>query len=144
MSQMLRILGIACLAAAAPAVAAATDDPTRADERSSKAEASGGEATSAAPASGLRVVVDPETGAIVENPSARQLEDLSETRRFAKRRPARELRSFPLATGGEGVFLDGWANHSLKVEVTSDGKLRTACSQGDRHGAQNPDEDEER
>ena len=83
---------------------------------------------------GLQVVVDPISGQIVNNPTDGQLERVAEGIDIEARRSSWELREFRLSSGGRGVFLDGWADHSLRVEVAPDGQLRAVCSQGDAHG----------
>lgn len=99
------------------------------------------EPTGAEPASlevgavaGFQVVVDPATGRMVNNPTDLQLDRLAEGIAIERRRSSWELREFWLANGGRGVYLDGWADHSLNVEIGPEGQVRFACSQGDRHG----------
>lgn len=87
---------------------------------------------------GLQVVVDPATGEIIDNPTHLELERLPSGLTRQRRRSARELRDFPLAGGGRGVYLDGWADHSLKARVDGDGRLRLECSQGDEHPTKAP------
>ena len=129
--SLLPILGFACFTAASPATRPEPSEPTRED----------GVATISSPSAsngaGLRVVIDPVTGDIVNNPTDSELRSLSrpiDGRADAKRRSAWELREFSLPSGGRGVVLDGWADHSLSVKVTADGRMQAVCSQGDRHG----------
>ena len=143
MTHMLQILGLACLTAATPASGATDGDVPRVAEASSEEDAAAVAPAPTAPASGLRVVVDPETGRIVDEPTSAQIGRPSEGL-VAKRRPSEELRSFSLPGGGKGVFLDGWADHSLAIEVSADGKMKSVCSQGDQHGAQEPQESPQR
>ena len=82
---------------------------------------------------GFQAVIDPVTGRVVNNPTDAELERLSEGAAVQERRSAWELRDFSLPTGGRGVFLDGWADHSLAVEVTAEGQIRAVCSQGNQH-----------
>ena len=82
---------------------------------------------------GLKVAVDPATGQIIAEPTEADLEILAEGARRIRRPSPYLLRSFKLDRGGEGVFLDGWADHALEVRVGSDGKLRMVCAQGDEH-----------
>jgi len=83
--------------------------------------------------SGLKVVVDPATGRIIAEPTAADLEALSRGTRTERRRSMWELRRFALAHGGEGVFLDGWADHALVVQRDAEGRLQVVCSTGDDH-----------
>ena len=85
---------------------------------------------------GLKVAVDPATGQIISEPTEADLEVLAEGARRVRRPSPYLLRSFDLDNGGEGVFLDGWADHALEVTVDADGTLRVACSQGDEHDSQ--------
>lgn len=121
MAKLFPLVSLFVLAAAASPLASATP--------------AGGEPIDSKPAraAGLKVSIDPETGEINSNPTYEQLERLSDGGSIQPRRSAWELRGFALANGGRGVFLDGWADHSLRLEVTDDGSLRAACSQGDRH-----------
>ena len=84
---------------------------------------------------GLKVAVDPATGQIIAEPTEADLEVLAEGVRRIRRPSPYLLRSFKLDRGGEGVFLDGWADHALEVRVGADGKLRMVCAQGDEHDA---------
>lgn len=120
---LLPTLGLACFVAPAP--------PT--SETTEPAAPEVVEAVATVGGSGFQVVIDPVTGQIVNNPTDAELERLSEGVAVEKRRSAWELREFSLPGGGRGVFLDGWADHSLAVEVTAEGRLRVVCSQGDRH-----------
>ena len=119
---LLPTLGLACFVAPTPPMSATTEPA--APEVVEPVENVGG--------SGFQVVIDPVTGQIVNNPTDAELERLSEGVAVERRRSAWELREFSLPGGGRGVFLDGWADHSLAVEVTAEG-LRVVCSQGDRH-----------
>ena len=83
--------------------------------------------------SGLRVVMNPVTGEIVGRPTADRLGPLGGPPVFPRRRSSRELRRFDLPHGAQGVVLDGWAHHAMRVERTADGSLRTVCSLGDEH-----------
>jgi len=49
------------------------------------------------------------------------------------RRSADELRRFPVPAGGEGVDLDGWADHTVFARRGPDGALELICLQGDTH-----------
>lgn len=81
---------------------------------------------------GSRVFLDPETGRIISRPTAAQLEALGQGPRALRTRPsAWELRDFYLPGGGQGVFLDGWADHSLSVRRTPSGELYFVCTHGD-------------
>lgn len=80
---------------------------------------------------GLRVAVDPATGAIVAQPTADDLSGLGALGR--DRRRADELETFDLPGGARGVVLDRWADHALRVERDADGVLRLVCARGDRH-----------
>ena len=82
---------------------------------------------------GLEVVIDPATGQIVDNPTDLQLERVSEGITLERRRSPWELREFFLSNGGRGVYLDGWADHSLTVEITPDGDMQLGCASGDEH-----------
>jgi hypothetical protein len=82
---------------------------------------------------GLKVVIDPVSGQIVNNPTDAWLETATDEAILHRRRSSWELRTFRLPAGGLGVDLDGWADHSLTAEVAPDGQLRYVCSQGDRH-----------
>ena len=84
---------------------------------------------------GLKVAVDPATGRIIAQPTEADLEVLAEGIRIQRRGSTWELESFNLAHGGEGVFLDGWADHSLVVRRDAEGRLRVGCSAGDDHGS---------
>ncbi len=90
---------------------------------------------------GLRVFVDPVTGELVSEPTDAQLVRLRSARAGregrGERRNSWELRRFPLRNGGEGVFLEGWADHELRVLRSEDGGLRVVCSQGDTHARKN-------
>ncbi|MDH3743749.1 MAG: hypothetical protein OES47_01455 [Acidobacteriota bacterium] len=94
------------------------------------------EETAGVPRSGLRVFVDPETGELVGEPTEEQLERLriETSRQIRERRSSWDLRQFGLRGGGQGVFLDGWADHQLVVRRAEDGSLRTVCSQRDMNG----------
>ena len=82
---------------------------------------------------GLRVVMDPVTGEIVGQPTTAELGRLAGSP-FDQKRTDRDLRSFELPGGGEGVALEGWGHHALRVERAEDGSLRVVCAQGDDHG----------
>ena len=101
-----------------------------ATERFSHGEA---ESDKAVVPSGLRVVMDSETGEIVSQPTASQLGQVVRDSPFVRKRTDRDLRRFAIAAGGQGVALEGWGQHSLRVERGADGNLRTVCSQGDEH-----------
>ena len=78
---------------------------------------------------GLRVVIDPVTGAILDNPTSAELRAVgNDEKGSVPRRSSWELRSFPLPGGGEGVVLDKWAHHSLTVKRTPSGDLHVDCS----------------
>lgn len=83
--------------------------------------------------SGLRVVMNPATGEIVGQPTADQLGRLGAPPSFARRRSSRDLRRFELPHGAQGVVLDGWAHHTMRVERAADGSFRAVCSLGDEH-----------
>lgn len=97
------------------------------------------EALSRPAEAGVRVVVDPATGKIIAQPTTADLEARARSVKIERRRPASELEEFALAGGGKGVFLDGWADHSLEVTLGPDGRFEVACVQGDDH-AQGEDE----
>jgi hypothetical protein len=82
---------------------------------------------------GFKVAVDPVTGEIISQPTEADLEILAEGVRSVRRRSAWELRSFPLQHGGEGVFLDGWADQALEVRVDGEGNLQMTCGQDHDH-----------
>lgn len=82
---------------------------------------------------GLKVVVDPATGRIIAEPTAADLENLSAGRRIERRQSMWGLRRFGLAHGGEGVFLDGWADHAFVARRDAEGRLHVSCSAGDDH-----------
>ncbi len=121
---LLPTLGLACFTTAAPPI------PSETLEADAAAVP---EAVETVASAGFQAVIDPVTGQIVNNPTDAELERLSEGVAVQKRRSAWELRDFALPTGGRGVFLDGWADHSLAVEVTAQGQIRAVCSQGDQH-----------
>ncbi len=116
MLHLLPILGFAVFLAAVP--------PTERERTEPATPEKGGTA-------GSQVVIDPATGRIVNEPTDGQLERLLDGVAVKRRRSAWELRSFSLPAGGRGVYLDGWADHSLAVEVTPEGQFRSVCSQGD-------------
>ena len=118
MFHPLAIMGFAFLVAAVPSTVPEETEPATAETPGS---------------TGLQVVIDPVSGRIVSEPTDAELGRLAEGVAIERRRSAWELRGFSLPTGGRGVYLDGWADHSLAVEVTADGQIRTLCSQGDRH-----------
>lgn len=118
MLRFLPIMGFACLLAAVPPMA-----PEKAEPENPETVGS----------AGLKVVIDPVSGRIVSEPTDAELERLSDEVAVERRRSAWELRGFSLPTGGRGVFLDGWADHSLAVEVSAEGEIREVCSQGERH-----------
>ena len=121
-----RLLPLMVLASlAVPAAPATPPEPEEIETRAPEAPA---------PA-GLRVVLDPETGEILNEPSYAALERLADGTAAEERRSAWDLREFRLPSGGRGVFLDGWADHSLKVTVDAEGKITAECSVGDRHGS---------
>lgn len=117
---LLPTLGLACFTTAAPPITSETPEAAP-------------EALETVASAGLQVVIDPVTGQIVDNPTEAELARLSEGVAVQKRRSAWELRGFSLPSGGRGVFLDGWADHSLAVAETADGQIRAVCSQGDQH-----------
>ena len=85
---------------------------------------------------GLKVVIDPATGKILENPTAEELRSIGSSQAISvPRRSSWELRSFPLPGGGEGVALDEWAHHSLTLRRAENGEFLVQCAQGDVHGA---------
>ena len=120
MFHLLPIMGLTLIVAMAPQAASTEDGPVE----------------GAAVGAGLKVVVDPVTGRIVDSPSDAQLAALSAGLEAGRGRSAWELREFRMSGGGRGVYLDGWADHSLSVEVTADGDMRFMCSQGDDHSRQ--------
>jgi len=122
MIHLLSTFGFTVLAAVAAAEAPASADTSAALL-----------AADAPARSGLQVVVDPVTGQIIDSPTEAQLEVLGRAHVLDERRSAWDLRSFSLPDGGEGVFLDGWADHSLVVTRHSDGNLRLDCAQRDEH-----------
>lgn len=85
-------------------------------------------------AAGLRVVVDPATGQIVDRPTADELGRVGGDPVFSRRRSADELERFDLPHGAQGVVLDGWAHHAMRVERGADGSFRYVCELGDAHG----------
>lgn len=90
---------------------------------------------------GIKVVIDPATGRIIPEPTAADLETLSRGRRSERRGSMWELRRFALTHGGEGVFLDGWADHSLWVRQDGD-RIQVVCSLGHDHGSAADDAEE--
>ncbi len=48
-------------------------------------------------------------------------------------RSAAELHGFSLRGGGEGVLLDGWADHTIIARTNPDGSVQLVCLQGDEH-----------
>jgi len=92
-------------------------------------------------APGFKVAVDPVTGEIIAQPTEADLEILAEDVRSVRRRSAWELRSFPLQHGGEGVFLDGWADQALEVRVDGEGNLQMTCGEDHDHDAEPSSED---
>lgn len=100
------------------------------------------ERASAASEAGLRVVRDPVTGRIVERPTPEQRERLAEGFDRERRRSPEELKRFELSEGGEGVFLDGWADQALAVKRTEGGALAVACARQHDHGAHEGEGDE--
>ncbi len=94
---------------------------------------------------GLQVLFDPVSGRIIDNPTDAQLGLLNKRVAIERRRSAWELREFSLPAGGWGVDLDGWADHSLAVEISANGTTRFLCSKGDDHLGEPPrTEDTER
>jgi hypothetical protein len=75
----------------------------------------------------MRVIYDPETGAIISVPF-RETEGLSVPLSKALTRSTEGLRVFELANGGKGVHLDGRFQHVLMVRVKPDGSLETVCT----------------
>jgi len=128
MMRLFLILGIATLAAGQPA-----GEPIPVVGEPARPEAA---ATPATGLAGLRVVRDPISGRLVEQPTPAQLGRLAAGAERSRRRPARELRRFSLPAGGEGVFLDGWADQSLAVERAADGSWHLRCAHGADPGAQ--------
>lgn len=123
MMHFLNILALAWLGAAAAVSPSASESPTE------LCEAAGAEpAQPPAASAGLKVVVDPETGEIVDRPTRKQLQRLSEGLAPRQRPDSRELREFALPGGGQGVFLDGWADQSLAVEISAEGLPESTCS----------------
>ena len=82
---------------------------------------------------GLEVFYDPVAGRIIDNPTDAQLGSMTKGVAIERRRSSWELRRFPLPANGWGVDLDGWADHSLVVEISADGTTRFVCSKGDDH-----------
>ena len=121
---LLPTLGLVCFTTTAPPITSQTPEAD---------PAAGPEALETVASAGFQAIIDPVTGHIVNNPTDAELERLSEGVAVQERRSAWELRGFSLPSGGRGVFLDGWADHSLVVERTAEGQIRAVCSQGDRH-----------
>jgi hypothetical protein len=80
-----------------------------------------------ASASGLRVIRDPETGRLVSNPSAEQLQALALQPRRVIERTVIGLRPFELDRGGQGINLQGRFASALRVRVAADGTFETTC-----------------
>jgi hypothetical protein len=116
MLHLLQILSLTAVAATVPATSVEVGPVTQAPQRA-----------------GLEVVIDPATGQIIDDPTDLQLERVSEGIALERRRSPWELREFFLSSGGRGVYLDGWADHSLTVNVGPDGEMRLGCSKGDQH-----------
>lgn len=51
-------------------------------------------------------------------------------------RSAAQLRSFSVRGGGEGVALEGWADHTIVARTSADGSTQLVCLQGDDHVAE--------
>lgn len=123
MFRLLSILGVSLLTAAS----LADEPPSSLDDTRAESSESSGE-------TGLRAFFDPVTGEMISEPTAAQLEALGQgPESEIQRRSAWELPHFYLPGGGEGVFLDGWADHSLTVQRADEGGFRVVCSQGDEH-----------
>lgn len=125
---LLPTLGLACFTTAAPPV---TSGAPEADPAVGPGAGPG--TVEAVVGAGFQAIIDPVTGHIVNNPTDAELGRLSEGVAVRERRSAWELREFSLPAGGRGVFLDGWADHSMTVEITAEGEVRAVCSQGDQH-----------
>lgn len=82
---------------------------------------------------GLRVYRDPETGALIEQPTPAQEKAFEE--RFLTTPLARTdfgIEPFPLENGGRGVFLDRRFLSTLTLRRDSSGSLHPVC--GANHG----------
>lgn len=77
-------------------------------------------------ASGVKIVIDQETGEVV---SARAGESyvLSEALEHALNRSAEGLKVFDLPTGGMGVHLEGRFQNVMMVKVKADGSFELEC-----------------
>ena len=81
-------------------------------------------------ASGLRVFIHPTNKQVTGEPSSVQIDRYRKIQpKEYRKRPADELRRFFLAGGGQGIFLDGWADHSLSVRRTQRGEVESICRQ---------------
>ncbi len=89
-----------------------------------------------APAAGLRVFVDPETGALTSKASPEQTERLSDWMRHALSRTAEGLESFPLTQGGIGLHLGGRFQSATVVRVRPDGNFEWSCVDHHLHAEQ--------
>ncbi len=123
-------LAVLALVAAFPIAAQTT--PPHSEETSVKTDASPSEA---APLTGLRAFVDPETGELTSTPTRQQIEQLE--RLIAQRalidaetplsRSSAGLETFALANGGRGVHLQGRFQSALVVRRTDHGELELTC-----------------
>ena len=92
------------------------------------------------PADGaLWVFLDPETGEIDHQVDPGQAAIRARgSGSIRRRRSADALRRFFLPGGGEGVYLDGWADHAMSARRGDDGELELVCLQGDSHADVEP------
>ncbi len=88
-----------------------------------------------AAAAGLTVFIDPETGAITDQPSAEQRAALNEAVKSlhsslssALSKSTEGLVAFELRHGGHGVYLDGRFQSALILRPRADGSFALGCA----------------
>jgi hypothetical protein len=118
----LMAFGLPPAAGAQPAGAPAAAEP---------AAAAPDTASGAAPAAGLRIYVDPETGELTSTPTPEQTERLSAALAPLLERPVEEPVFFEIPGGGTGVFVGRRFASAMVVRVRADGTFELGCADPD-------------
>lgn len=84
-----------------------------------------------APAAGLRIYVDPETGELTSTPTPEQAERLSAALAPLLERPVEEPVLFEIPGGGTGVFVGRRFASAMVVRVKADGTFELGCADRD-------------
>jgi hypothetical protein len=79
-------------------------------------------------AAGLTIFVDPETGEIVDQPTAAQKAALSEALRRSLDKSSEGLEAFELLYGGHGVHLQGRFRSAVIARMRADGSFEIRCA----------------